>query len=78
MTLQEVTAPRQGATLPLQGAMTHPEATGHREFTAHQELTLQREATPHPHPRVGGSQTEPLPWTYATRSCSVGWEKQQR
>lgn len=28
--------------------------------------------------RVGGSQTEPLPWTYATRSCSVGWGKQQR
>lgn len=25
--------------------------------------------------RVGGSQTEPLPWTYGTRSCSVEWGK---
>lgn len=28
--------------------------------------------------RVGGSQSEPLPWRYATCTRSVGWGKQQR
>uniref|UniRef100_A0A3Q3NGF3 RNA-binding protein 14 n=1 Tax=Mastacembelus armatus TaxID=205130 RepID=A0A3Q3NGF3_9TELE len=88
MTLQEVMMPHQGATtLHVGPTMPRQEATTPRwamtlleatEHMIHQELTQQQEATPHPHPRVGGSQTEPLPWTYATRSCSVGWGKQQR